>query len=86
MTMSGDVSGCHWGERSSWHLVGGDQGSCSTPHRAQHAPHLTVLQPQMSVVLRLRNPGISVTDSRLLVAGGLDSVVFLQVGHSHAGL
>ena len=59
MTMSGDFPGCqHGGGRgSSWHLVGGDQGSCSTSHRAQDAPHQTVLQPQMSVVLRLRNPG-----------------------------
>lgn len=40
MTMSGDISG--WGRGSSWHLMGGDQRSCSTARRAQHAPHLRV--------------------------------------------
>ena len=57
ITMSGDIFCCHTGGRGcSWHVVGGDQGSCSTPRRAQHVPHQRVLQPQMSVVLRWRKP------------------------------
>ena len=43
------------GGGSYWHLVGGDQGRCSVPHRAQDAPHPRVTQPQMSVMPRLRS-------------------------------
>lgn len=38
-------------------MMGGDQGSCPTARRSQDAPHQRVIQPQMPVVLRLRNPG-----------------------------
>ena len=58
IAMSGDILAVTAvGEGNSWHLASGDQGSCSAPHRAQDAPHQTVLQPQVSVLLRLRNSG-----------------------------
>ena len=40
---------CHnWERGSSWHVVGRDQGSCSTPHRAQDAPHQSHPTPNIS--------------------------------------
>ena len=48
-----------WGEGNPWHLAGGDQGSCSAPHRAWDAPNHRVTQPQRSVVLRLRSPDLA---------------------------
>lgn len=41
LVMFGDSFGYHsWG-RCYWHLVGRDQGCCSTPYSARDSPHLT---------------------------------------------
>lgn len=45
------------GVRCYWHLVGGGQGYCSTPHKVQgDPPPRRIIRPQMPIVLWLRNP------------------------------
>lgn len=45
------------GNRGSyWHLVGGDQGCCSTPYNEQDSPTAQSALAQMSVGVRLRRP------------------------------
>lgn len=46
--MAGDICGCH--------TLGGGQGCCSTPRRAQEGPPQRMIWPQMPLVSRLRSP------------------------------
>lgn len=59
-----EMLGCHnWvGEGGrwccSWHLWGQSPGSCSTPLNALDSPSRVITWTKMSIVLRLRNPGL----------------------------
>lgn len=64
LALSGDfLLGCRNSERGCgqcyWHLVGRLQGCCQTSYNAQdRPPQQRIVQPQMSVVLKLWNPGL----------------------------
>lgn len=69
-----------WGcQGSSRHVVGGDQGQSYTPHSAQDAP-IRVLQPQMSIIQRLRNSALKNTQKYL------ECGVYMQDVHTTAGV
>lgn len=56
--MSGDVLGSHIKESCYLHLISRSAAKCPTmPRRAPH-PQERIIQPQMSIVPRLRNPTV----------------------------
>lgn len=59
LAVSADIFCCHNLEEGGcyWHLAGRGQGCCSTSHIAQDSPppQQKVMQPQVSVVRRLRS-------------------------------
>lgn len=44
-----------WGGVANWHPVGRGQGYGSTSYSAQGSPQQRIVEPQMEMVLRLRN-------------------------------
>lgn len=63
LVVSGDSSECSdWGEVSCyWHLVARDKARCQTSYNAEdRLPQQRVIQPQMSIVPRLRSPAFAV--------------------------
>lgn len=66
---------------SYWHPVGRDQGCCWPPYTAQGSPQQRVIQSQMSIEPRLRNPtlgeGPRIAKSRtLMLQKYLDYLLF----------